>query len=99
MQVTIDKDAFSRNLGTKCRIRHKDSPVVIEAELAELTDKSTDTYEQFSVLFSGPPEPVLSQRIFQIEHDTMGTFDLFLVPIAADEKGATYEAVINKARK
>jgi len=49
----------------------------------------------FSVIFRGPPTPVLPQRIYRIENDSMGTFDLFIVPIGPDETGMQYEAVFN----
>jgi hypothetical protein len=48
---------------------------------------------QFSLLFTGPPEPVLQQAIYTLENDELGELALFLVPVAADEEGADYEAV------
>jgi hypothetical protein len=30
-----------------------------------------------------------------MEHEGMGNFDLFLVPISRDDKGSRYEAVFN----
>lgn len=54
-----------------------------------------DRRAPFSVIFRGPPTPVLPQRIYRIENDSMGTFDLFIVPIGPDESGMQYEAVFN----
>lgn len=53
--------------------------------------------EPFSVYFLGPRSPVLPQRIYRVEHDQLGTLDLFLVPIGPDPKagGMLYEAVFN----
>jgi hypothetical protein len=51
--------------------------------------------EPFSVIFRGPLTPVLPQRIYRIEHDTIGTFDLFIVPVGSDAGGMQYEAVFN----
>ena len=47
----------------------------------------------FSIVFRGPLEPVLPQRIYRLRHDTLGSFELFIVPIGPDEAGMQYEAV------
>ena len=53
--------------------------------------------EPFSAYFLGPKSPILRQRIFKVEHDQMGTLELFLVPIGPDPRagGMIYEAVFN----
>ncbi len=52
--------------------------------------------EPFSLVFVGPPEPRLEQRIYELEHDALGAFELFLVPIGFDPAGGLrYEAVFN----
>jgi hypothetical protein len=35
------------------------------------------------------------QQIYQVEHPTLGSFELFLVPVGPDEQGMCYEAVFN----
>ena len=47
----------------------------------------------FSLEFLGPPEPILPQGTYAFEHDTLGAFELFVVPIGRDERGTRYEAV------
>jgi hypothetical protein len=49
--------------------------------------------EQFSLHFLGPAMPTLPQRIYQLQHQQLGTLDIFLVPIKRDASGTTYEAV------
>lgn len=49
--------------------------------------------EPFSIVFRGPVEPVLPQRIYRLEHAELGELELFLVPIAQDADGTRYEAV------
>jgi hypothetical protein len=44
---------------------------------------------QFSIVFSGPADPILPQRVYHLEHPEIGSFYIFLVPIAA----GSYEAV------
>ncbi len=49
----------------------------------------------FSIVFQAPPEPVLAQRMYELQHETLGTLNLFLVPIGPDNGGMGYEAVLN----
>jgi hypothetical protein len=47
----------------------------------------------FSLMFHGPQTPILPQRIYRVEHEAIGTFDLFLVPLGPDPVGMRYEAI------
>lgn len=49
--------------------------------------------DPFSVVFRGPAEPLLPQAIYRLEHDRLGTLDLFLVPLGPSADGMSYEAV------
>ena len=49
----------------------------------------------FSIVFRGQPDPVLPQRIYQIENQSLGSLSIFLVPIGPDQEGMLYEAVFN----
>lgn len=57
---------------------------------------STPVQERFTLVFRGPLDPFLEQRMYPIEHATLGTFDLFLVPNARKPEGFLYEAVFNR---
>lgn len=49
--------------------------------------------EPFSLLFRGPAQPVLPQRIYRLENDDLGELEIFLVPVGSDPEATTYEAV------
>jgi hypothetical protein len=49
----------------------------------------------FSLLFLGPPTFVLPQAIYRFEHDEIGTFEMFIVPIAQSAEGVSYEAIFS----
>ena len=51
--------------------------------------------ERFSIYFDGPPDHRLPQGLYHLDHADMEGLDLFLVPIAGDEKSLRYEAVFN----
>jgi hypothetical protein len=47
----------------------------------------------FSLLFRGPVDPVLPQSIYRLEHESLDPMEIFIVPVARDEAGTSYEAV------
>lgn len=47
----------------------------------------------FSLVFRGPADPVLPQRMYRLELERLGALDLFLVPVRRDGDGTHYEAV------
>jgi hypothetical protein len=52
--------------------------------------------EPFSIIFLGPKTPILPQRTYSMTHPTLGTFDIFIVPVGPDKTGyMQYEAVFN----
>jgi hypothetical protein len=92
----LTKEVLSEHMNTKFRV-HAESFDPIELELIELNvGVSTPRQEQFSIVFSGPQNPFLYQGIHHMEHDKLGEFDLFIVPIAREQDGFLYEAVFNR---
>jgi hypothetical protein len=68
-----------------------------QLELVEATDTArAPNREQFSLVFHGPSGALLEQRLYQLEHDAIGTFELFLVPVGQDATGYLYESVFNR---
>lgn len=101
MLETVTADTFRPLVGTAFRIGVDDSSSV-EAELeavepggAQAADaaRAAGRREPFSLVFRGPVEPVLPQRIYRLEHPELGELELFLVPVAQDADGTRYEAV------
>jgi hypothetical protein len=62
-----------------------------EVELVEVTEilREPGGRAPFSLEFEGGPSPPLPQRIYRVEHDGLGAFEIFLIPIA----DGRYEAV------
>ena len=60
--------------------------------LEEFT-RDTGGREPFALLFVGPPEPILPQRIYVFQHPGLGQFEIFIVPIGVDGEGTRYEAI------
>jgi hypothetical protein len=92
---------FSAHLHSSFRI-HADAPGPLEAELIEVAELGTPPSDQedaprraFSIILRGPPDIVLPQRIYPVEHPDLGTLDLFLVPVGPDRVGMRYEAIFS----
>ena len=47
----------------------------------------------FSLEFVSPPGPVLPQAIYALDHSTLGSLAIFLVPLGRTPDGVTYEAI------
>jgi hypothetical protein len=93
---TFTLETFAGRVNSTFRLA-QDSSEPVELELVEANDVgSTPRQTQFSIVFRGPHNPLLAQSIYRIEHDEMGTFDLFLVPIKKDQAGTYYEAIFNR---
>ena len=49
--------------------------------------------EPFSLVFRGPAGPILPQRIYPLAHSSIGTIEIFLVPLGPAQDGLGYEAI------
>jgi len=95
-------DTFAGHLGETIRIR-PDETQSLDATLIEVTDLSERAgpavagYDRtpFSLVFLGPPQSVLPQAIYRFEHDEIGAFELFIVPVGRTPQGVRYEAVFS----
>lgn len=53
--------------------------------------------EKFSLIFSGSRSDLLEQNTYPFEHQTLGRFDLFIVPVfTSNLDRIDYQAVINR---
>ncbi|MBV9773229.1 MAG: hypothetical protein JO040_04730 [Gemmatimonadetes bacterium] len=95
MLETFTYETFSERLNETFVIRLDDgSP--LETRLAQVNLGSEESARgrdrmPFALLFLGPPRPILPQRIYRMENEAMGAFELFLVPVGPGQ----YEAVFN----
>jgi hypothetical protein len=85
-------DAFALDAGEAGRIELQLVDTRLHDPAAPAEDAS-GARAPFTLEFRGPPEPVLPQRIYGLEHPSFGTLEIFIVPIGRDEAGTRYEAV------
>ena len=102
MPMDLTEQEFSRHLNSTFQLNLQDH--TLELKLVEVKGYMPGKNEQagmerFSIYFDGPPDRRLPQGLHHLEHADMGGLDLFLVPIAGDEKKSRYEAVFNYFKK
>ena len=85
---------FSGHLGNSFRV-YQDESSTLDLELVSATELNEGSERPFSIVFRGPKDPLLPQRIYRMEHEGIGAFEIFLVPIGPDEEGLLYEAIFN----
>jgi hypothetical protein len=99
MAALPNHEAFSKHLNTNFRISIGEQNA-LEAQLSTVGELQVSSHqERFGIVFRGPKEPVLPQGTYDFEHDELGAFILFIVPIRQDDGGTFYEAVFNRTRK
>jgi hypothetical protein len=97
MAAPLTEAEFSKHVNTKFRVAIEPP---LELELTQVKGYLSKAHEQtgmerFSAFFFGPLDPYLPQNTYSFEHEQMGAFDMFLVPVSRDESGFRYEAVFN----
>ena len=101
MLGTFTVETFGRRLGERFRIHPQGAPPY-DVTLIEATALARDAGRgggddggrtPFSIVFRAPADRLLPQQIYRLDHDAIGTFEIFLVPIGPDREGMRYEAV------
>jgi hypothetical protein len=102
MSTNLTEQEFSKHVGTQFTVALAESEVRLTlAEVKAYTPLESEQpgMERFSAFFDGPADLLLPQRTFQLRHEEMGEFDIFLTPIGADANHVRYEAVFNYYKK
>jgi hypothetical protein len=98
--LELTRALFADHLESKFRLDYGSSePMEVElTQVAALDPRNAPkpaNREPFSLIFRGPRTFCVPQRIYKLDHEKLGTLEIFLVPIGPDEKGMRYEAVFN----
>ena len=96
MAEEFEHARFLENLNAKFRLS-LEAGASAELELAEVSDLKTGPgQEWFSIVLREGSERILPQRTYQVDSDTMGSMEIFIVPIRKTDEGVFYEAVFNR---
>jgi hypothetical protein len=107
MLEKLTKETFAPYLGGQFRFQI-DASTWVTTELVEVTGRgsraarstwavpSEPQREPFSIVFRGPHTSPLQQKMYRVEHETIGIIDdLFIVPVGITQDGLFYEAVFS----
>jgi len=77
---------------------HLDDATTVDLQLVSVTElgaaTGTGTRAPFSLHFLGPvSQQYLQQHTYQMTNETLGTFDIFIVPLGAEAGRMRYEAI------
>ena len=87
---------YAEHLNSHFHQREADGRVV-DFELVKVEMKtSSPRQEEFSLIFRGPLDLPIQQGLFRLEHEKLGTEEIFLVPVSKDTEGIYFEAVFNR---
>ncbi len=90
----VRASTFEPLVGSEFISREPDARFVLSGVTQFEAQPHAPRTEPFSLTFVG--EAGLEQRIYELEHETLGRLDVFLVPIAPGPDGrARYEAAFN----
>ena len=97
MSDNLNSKTFCEHLRTSFKVPMTGADPTL-LELVEVVESNASpAMEQFSVFFLGPP--TLGQGMRSLEHEQMGSFDLFLVPVAVEGDRVRYEAAFTRFRE
>jgi hypothetical protein len=82
-------------VGSTFRV-HRSQSSSLSVKLISATRLPSELGEAFSLIFRGHGNARLEQDTYTIEHSTLGTFPLFLVPVGSTQKGQNFQAVVNR---
>ena len=96
MLITFTSESFEPYLNRVFRINHGSG--TLEVRLTECqrhpgAAAKSGPREPFSLIFLGPRQPILPQRMYAFDFGELGSLEIFIVPIGSDNLGTKYEAV------
>lgn len=98
---TLNHSDFSAYLHQDFQVQaegHDLTIELVEATLLNFASSSPNPLMRrspFSLVFRGPLDLRLPQKIYHLQHDVLGAMDIFLVPVARRADGMCYEAIFS----
>jgi len=102
-RLFLSRETFISNLNTRFSFSHPEVPSAT-LKLIEVTDLTPENgrrsasatgRECFAAVFRGSKDVSLRQETYKVSHASLGTFEMFIVPIGASREGL-YEAVFTR---
>lgn len=98
MMRLLSLEDFGRHLGESFAMSINQSDVaftLVQATPLPANPQSLAMRAPFSLIFRNTSPVLFPQQTYTATHSAMGTFGIFLVPVARDAEGFLYQAVYN----
>lgn len=93
--VEITRDDFLQHIGEMFRVKFAENRV-FELKLEEVSEIKKDSHqESFSIVFLAPADTPTDPLIYEVSHEKLGSFELFLSPFSGDEQRIKFESVFS----
>ena len=86
---------FEALLGERFTVVQNEGDLGLELVNVRPLPRHGGRQEPFALLFRGPRQPLLPQRIHLLAHLRTGQLSVFLVPVAGTADAVEYEAIFN----
>jgi len=94
--ANVTPTVFRPHIGTNFESRTAEG-VPLRLILEKITERPVQSrIAQFSLIFRGPAEIAASHGSYLMQHRTLGSLELFIVPIGASDKHRTYQACFSR---
>src|SRR5262245_15182989 len=93
------RSTFAKHVGDVFQVYQGSAaaPALRLADVRDLPAPASDQKERsFSLLFTGPIDPMIAQGMYRFEHHEIGAFSMFIVPMAPAAGARYYEAIFNR---
>ena len=91
--ATLTIDDFAPHRGMLFDVQAPDGAVPLTLTKVEASGSTGRAGGAFSLLFVAPKGPWLPQATYPVKHPTLGTMEVFLVPIGPLAEGNGYQAI------
>jgi hypothetical protein len=97
--MQFDRDRFAEVLGTSFVLKAADGKTVM-IELVEVSEVKERPHQlSFAIVFLTPESSIVDQGLYDLDHETLGPMQLFLVPIGITDGRMMLESVFNFLRE
>jgi len=97
--MDFDRDRFAEVLGSSFVLKTTEGQSV-DLRLVEVSGIRERPHQfSFSIVFSVAQGYTVEQGLYDLEHESLGTVQLFLVPVDETPEGMKLEAVFNFVRE
>jgi hypothetical protein len=96
MLSMLTRENFAPYLNQIVRINGGSSTLefqLVECQKLAGSARQISPREPFSLIFLGPCQPILPQRMYTFEFGELGSLEIFIVPIQSDSSGTKYQAI------